>query len=297
MKHFLLAVFVVVLACAVPTQSATLSQLTNDFRHAIGEPDTATSVVPDSIIHTWLNLSQRKIARLNNYIVKEWDTVFAVSGQYGLPNDAVSLINVKLFAKQQWGDYANGVDSGVLPWQLVRDSNAVRAYLADVAIDPTYVDIVTSNDSLSYRLPRDFRRMMFAMGRSGARWKAMAQNPGFLIDTNVTSYFVAQSEVDSADLYVQSGQFMNDNDTIRVFYLRSPSPSVVAGTWAVKFIYAGWPSEMTTDSTECELADGLEVFVVETATEYYLRYLKDYQRAQLVWQQVRMDMGVLKGSQ
>ena len=120
--------------------------------------------------------------------------------------------------------------------------------------------------------------------RSNGEWTQAIEIPLFSVDTNYTSYFVAQPQIDTNLLYVRTEDLV-DGDTMRVFYWAGP----VAGD-SVRISYYTQFVPMSEDSVECLLDDNLENLAVEEAVRYYYDALRNETGAQLMLQSTRSDL-------
>jgi len=135
--------------------------------------------------------------------------------------------------------------------------------------DYTYVA-----ESLSYELPSEFLEIKGVMVREENQWVAAIPNPNFFVDTGSYTFFTAQKKPDTSLLYLRGSGF-KEGDTIRIFY-RKPLAS------------------MDTLTDTCEVAADLQIFVLEEAESYFEKATKNYAAWQALFQQIRIDMGLIK---
>lgn len=132
----------------------------------------------------------------------------------------------------------------------------------------------SKDDTLGHVLPSDFRYVDQVIYLDGRQWETVINNPGFFHDTSTNQFTIKWQNADTARIYFKGTNFWEDK-RVRLFYL-------------------GVADGMTADSTECEAQDDVEGFIVEEAFVYYLQSLKMYQAAQVVRQNIREDMGLIK---
>lgn len=161
--------------------------------------------------------------------------------------------------------------------------NAAGRYFIDQAQDK-YVrmtgylhkdtDIVYDDTTPDYALPSGFKMVEGVMVKNNNFWYRTVPNPYFLRDTNITSWFVGWSDPATARLYMRGGT-LADGDTVRVFY-RSTASSL----------------DTTTDT--CEVPTDEQVHIIDEAILMYQEAKQNFQAQQALWQQLRIDEGVLK---
>ena len=192
-------------------------------------------------------------------------------------------------------------------------------------------DIVSENGVSTYQLPADFREIASVMIHSNGKWWAALANPSLVNDTDVFSYTVNQHGIDSSDVYIK-GEDLLAGDTIRVTYrgglragdvikvvyrgglladdtIRVIYQGALRDDDTIRVIYQGAlrdgdtlrveylaaATSMGTDTNAiCQVPTDLQGFIVEEALGYYYGYLRMFQQQALIWQWVRIDMGVAR---
>lgn len=106
MKSLVLLLALVLLAACV--SAADLDDLTLDFRESILETDTSRSLIPDTIVHTFINMAQDKIVRLGGFLRKTYTFVYHEdSSSFGLPSTFKS-IGLNGVMRQSAGIFSQG---------------------------------------------------------------------------------------------------------------------------------------------------------------------------------------------
>lgn len=142
---------------------------------------------------------------------------------------------------------------------------------------PKKYDIVHDEDSTSYQLPSDVKRVTNVEVKAGAEadnWAGLIRNEGFIIDTNVYEYFIRWDSVTAPRLYIKSDA-IGDNDTLRVSYV-------------------GDAIDLTATTDSCEVPTDLQAFIIEEAIANYYRSRQNFTAQQQTQNQTRLDMGLLK---
>lgn len=103
----------------------------------------------------------------------------------------------------------------------------------------------------------------------------IAENPGFLLETIGMQYSVIWINPDSANLILKMGALENPEDTIYVEYLSTANV-------------------LTSDASTVDVPADLIHLIIKEATGYYYEALHMRGHAQAIWQEVRMDMGLLQ---
>lgn len=132
------------------------------------------------------------------------------------------------------------------------------------------VDVLYTTDSLSYRLPSTFIKVVSALRRTEGTWIETAYNDG-LHDSIVATYMVQWKNTDTAKAYL--GGRWTDGDTLRLFYLAKASP-------------------MDSLADVCDVPEDLQCFVLQEAIALFEQAKRSFEAAALIRQQVRRDMGV-----
>lgn len=280
--------------------SATLQELRDKLRHRINEVDTITSVYDSVTSAQWLNMAQDRIAVLAGYFPKFaafayvptdcgadcGDTAF-----FRLPADFRAAKKALIYSQGRFYPmFANpglSKDTGLMTFDVIWSTEDSAHFIFKLGgFQDTQTDIIYDVDSSTYRLPVDFYNLTGVMTWL-EQWEPVMPNPFFLKDAGNRQYDLHYKHRDTALLYLR-GNFQT-GDTVRVFYQKTLQTGDT-----VRVEYVGIPTDMANGSIECEVPDDLEEFVVEEAMSYYFTYKNDHATARIWWQQVRMDMGVLK---
>ena len=142
---------------------------------------------------------------------------------------------------------------------------------------PAFQDIIYSRDSSSYRLDAAFKYETGVILRTAELWEAVLLNVNFQSDIDRFSYQIKFHTTDTAHLYIQ-GRDIYAGDTIRVFY-------------------NGTATRLTLDTTTCDVSRDLQVRIIEEAIIMYEEAKRSWTSQQLLWQQLRIDMGVVSPQQ
>ena len=127
-----------------------------------------------------------------------------------------------------------------------------------------------------FALPSGFRSVKQIFGWDASREPyPVLPNPGF-IGEEVTMYFsVLWINPDSANLIIKVGAAEAPEDTIYVEYLSTANV-------------------LSTDTSTVDVPADLIHLIIKEATGYYYEALHMRGHAQAIWQEVRIDMGLLK---
>lgn len=297
----------------------TLGGLLLNLRERVGEPDTNSSFFSDATGNRWINLGAASIWRLsqsghrdsvfryhpdtNVFNLPATPAIRSVHAQvgtrwYDITDDPqaleLSVVRSDSVTLAFW-DKIGGIDSVFTDTTDCTDAcdsttangstvQYTRVYLRVGGFVPRSTDIAFSEDAATYKLPSDFRRTQGMIVRSNGEWTQAIEIPLFSVDTNYTSYFVAQPHVDTNLLYVRT-QDLVDDDTMRVFYWAGP----ISGD-SVRISYYTQFVPMSADSVECLLDDNLENLAVEEAVRYYYDALRNETGSQLMLQSTRSDL-------
>ena len=279
--------------------SATLQELDIRLRHRVNEVDTTTSVFDTATSYAWLNMAQDRITVLSGYLpgFVDFEYTAGTLPEFVLPALFRGLDGVIIKSnKRFYSIFYNpnfAIDTPVIQYSLVWDNeDEARVVIKLGGFESVRVKFPITSNTDRYLLPEDFRSeiavLLFANNKS--TWSHIFSNPGFMIDTNIVAYSINWFTRDTAFIFIRQDLIqLAPGDTLAVFYRRS----LRAGD-TIRVLFHSIPTEMSTPSTECQLPDDLEEFVVEEAIGYYFRYKNDEIKAQSVWEQVRLDMGVLK---
>lgn len=166
------------------------------------------------------------------------------------------------------------------------------------------VDVVYNSDSITYALPTDFKTTRGILTWMEGIWGPFVFNPMFGLDTVGVNGFVEWEHPNQATLYLQGGDAY-DGDTIRVFYngdapdmdvYRSLFFDDTSGVTYTSIDTSG--CDGACDSVwypdSCYVPDDLHVFIIEEAISYQEQAKRAFQQAQLIRQEVRLDLGIVK---
>lgn len=229
--------------------------------------------------------------------------------------EAIKSISVKIAKK--WYDLTDQKE--ILRYTLTQynadTSSGARLYVDIGGVLPKTTSISYSQDSALYHLPADFRGVLKITARSSGEWNPIIPNPGFVVDTNVSQYYVTWDYPDSAILTIKTDD-LSGGDTLLVEYMSGPvhgdsimfsyyirtdnlytaapiSVSYLAGPVtgdSLRISYYAQPPLMTATDSTCVLDDDLEGMVLEEAMGYYYKAIREDQGASQMWQQVRQDL-------
>lgn len=250
-------------------------------------------------------------------------TYVADSNVYVLPLDFRRTKAVMVYRDTEWlGMIPNNSlasDTDAVSYTVHKhntDSSSIYVNGIFTSIERRY-DVIYSAGAHSYQLPVDYRQVKAVMVFTNYAWWGVIQNRGFMRDTSVANYTIHQHGVDSSTLYIK-GRDLLSGDTIRVIY----QSGLIAGD-AIRVIYEGGllpndtirvvyrgglrandtirveylaaATSMGVDTSAiCAVPTELHTFIVEEAVGYYYGYLRMFQQQALIWQWVRVDMGILK---
>lgn len=289
-----LIILFVIIGSFSSVKADILDSLVVYLRSRVGEMNTSTSFFADTTAEKWLNQSQDKIARLAGFIENVKDTIYPSAGNHiYVPSAGRGIRSVLIKTDGIWYNISTtNPDPTVLQYEFIRDSDDSGHIFLDVGgYVSRYTDKIFDIDSTRYLLPAHTREISGAMVYTGEQWETVILNPYFTVDTSSYQYFVGRANKDTAWLYLRATGNLVDGDTVRVFY----TAGVTAGD-SVKIVYYAAPEHMTS-STECDLPDDLEVFVVEEAIGMYEQARKNAAAQQATYQGVRMDLGLYKQEQ
>jgi len=176
---------------------------------------------------------------------------------------------------------AQGMQYSIV-WQT---EDTARLLLVRGGIQDKQTNVIFSADSTTYRLPSDVRNVVGCMVWAG-QWEPITLSPMFTTD-GTRLYDLHFKHRDTALLYLR-GNFA-EGDSVRVFYQKTVEVSD-----RIRIEYLSIPVDMALSTTNCEVPDDLEEYLVEEALGYYFDYKGDHSTAQGFWQRVRIDLGVLK---
>lgn len=129
-----------------------------------------------------------------------------------------------------------------------------------------------------FAMPTSFRGIseIFAVSSEGSQPPyPIAENPGFLLETIAMQYSVIWINPDSANLILKMGAIEAPEDTIYVEYMSTANV-------------------LTSDTSTVDVPADLIHLIIKEATGYYYEALHMRAHAQAIWQEVRMDMGLLQ---
>jgi hypothetical protein len=123
--------------------------------------------------------------------------------------------------------------------------------------------------------------------RSGY-WGPAFLNPFFIKDTSVPVYFAYPDDSVGGDLYLR-GTNMVEDDTIRVFYYRTAKTGD-----SVRVLYHARAAKMDSLADTTDFPSEMEPFVLDEAVNYYYEALRAFNVQQALYQQSRIDLGIIK---
>lgn len=290
------AIFSLILMFLMATPKAqTLQGLLDKYNAVLAEPDSAEAYLSDSLKKVLVNLAQQKVSLMTGLLQRYTQFAFSRdSGYYDLPGDFSRIKGVLIKSKGQWytvfDDPMFKLDDTSkmrfsISWENKYDAEINIAF-GNLIYDQT--DFLYSPDSVAYDLPDDFRQEIGVMVDRGGFWFQAIENPYLAVDTGVPSYFAVPDDSVGGTFYFRAKN-MVPNDTIRVFYWRTAKSGD-----SVRVLYyarADWMDDLT-DTTQYPPEN--EPFVVEEAVKYYYQALRAFNVEQTLFQQSRIDMGVLK---
>jgi len=133
--------------------------------------------------------------------------------------------------------------------------------------------IIYSDDSADYGLPGDFVMAKGVVVNRANYWEPALPNPFFLRDTNVTNWYVAFDSVHEARLYIRTK--LGAGDTIRV-------------------TYRALAEKLDSLADTSDVPVELQGEIVDEAILMYLTAKANYSAEQALWQQRRIDEGIIK---
>lgn len=297
MKRILLSLILALVLVPI-AKADDLAGLTSDFRLRVNEPDTATSFFADSVAKSWLNQAQNKICRLTGFLQKvHADTFVDGQNKYGLTGDARSIRAVLIESDDIWYNITvtgPDPDPSVLEYEFIRDdeNDTSWVHLKLGGYMPRVHETTFDIDSSGYDLPARLKSISGVTIWASGSWQPVMHNPFFMIDTTAYQYDIAWFASDSALLMMKAGNTLSDGDTIRVHYMAGAATGdslIVA--------YSAAATAMTATDSECDLADDLEVFVIDEAATYYYQAKGNLSGHQAVYQESRTDLGLYKQEQ
>lgn len=253
-----------------------------------------------------LNLILGDLLQVSTDIVYDGD-----SALYHLPQSTRRVLGVMVWADDEWHTavpmYPFRPDTMVYQFFVAFENTDTAALFMHDILGENQTDVLFDVDSVSYDLPTNFRRLSAVMVRAFGTWYNAFPNPYFTVDTNIFQYFVAMHDPASAVLYAKNpegGQLVSDGDTVRIFYeglsladgdtLRVVYLRRLQDGDSLRVTY--WPKLIEVDSLDslCRISDAYEVYIIEEMLSYYEQAKRNYQAQQLIWQESRTDMGILK---
>lgn len=226
---------------------------------------------------------------------------------YSIPADFNSVSAVTVRQRAEWNPVVNNlgfvIDTNLFQYFIAWDDvDTARFYFHDM-YKPRHISIIYNSDSIKYTLPVNFRilRGVAFYSSFNEGWSQALENPYFSKDTTATTYFIDYPNPDTAWMYFESqevtdgdtirvwydGLSMANNDTIRIFYNRM----IVSGD-SVKVVYFATPGSLDDDSTTFRI--DYDPFIIEEAMLYYEQAKQNFQASQAIWQQIRIDLGLLR---
>lgn len=291
----LMIIFVVIMFFHVGLKADTLQELLEKYNAVLAEPDSSESYLSDSLKLLLLNMAQQKVSLMTGLLQRYTQFEFSRdSGYYDLPSDFSRIKGVLIKSKGQW--YTVFDD----PQFMLSDTSKMRYSISwknkyDAEIHLAFGNLVYdqadfsySPDSVTYDLPDDFRQHIGVMVYRTGLWLEAFQNPYFAIDSGAPSYFTVPDDSVGGTLYFRS-KHMIYGDTVRVFYWRTAKTG--DSIRVLYFARAEWMDDLS-DTTEYPPEN--EPFVIEEAVKYYYQALRAFNVVQALFQQSRIDMGILK---
>lgn len=128
-----------------------------------------------------------------------------------------------------------------------------------------------------FALPSGFRsvKQIFGMSQNTMEPYPIYPNPGFMAEEVMMYFSVIWINPDSANLIIKVGAAENPDDTIYVEYLSTANV-------------------LTTDTSTVEAPANLTHLIIKQGIGHYYEALHMRGHAQAIWQEVRMDMGLLQ---
>lgn len=278
-------------------QTANLGELEERLRQRINQVEKAISVFDTTTSFAWLNMAQNRIAILAGYLPNDTNILYTGGlTEFSLPSNLRTLRSVIVKSRGRFYSIFHNPDFAIdtpiiqYTWEWEDEDTPLLIIKLGGFQDVQYT-FLYSSDSSRYDLPENFRNITAALySRStSAGFRRIFPNPSFLIDTNIVSYSIHWKNRDTALFYLSQNAELKTLDSISIFYQRT----LESGD-TVRILYSGIPTEMALSTTECQLPDDLEEFVVEEAIGYYFTYKMNEPIAQAWWQKVRIDMGILR---
>ena len=274
--------------------SATLQELDTKLRQRINKVDIFKSNFDTTTSFAWLNMAQDRIAVLAGYFPKFVDFAYVPGGDtafFRLPVDFRAVRKVLIYSQGRFypmlPNPGLAKDTGLMTFDVVWSTEDSAHFIFNLGgFQDAQTDIIYNGDSSTYRLPVDVKNIIGILVWAET-WEPVRQNPMFAKDVGPRQFDVHFKARDTALLYLRG--IFQDDDTVRVFYQKTLQ---IGDT--VRVEYVGIPTDMANGGIECEVPDDLEEFVVEEAIGYYFTYKNDHTTAQIWWQKVRIDMGVLE---
>ncbi len=282
------------------SHSSTLGELLDKFDARTAEIDSGTAFYTDSMAKVWINMAVSNIVTLGGYLDRYVDFKFYNdSSFYPLPENfkAVKSVMLKVTRDTTGGrEFSHWIQippqapegSQMMTYTISRsspDSAEVNLIRGELVQD--HLDILFSHDSAYYGLPENCWRVIGIMVRSNEEWIGAALNELFITDTFTYSYFHYRSHQGS-QLYFKSS-LLYDDDTIRVFYTRMAEDGDT-----LRVSYSARAETMAGLNDSCDAPEDLDGLIIEEALSFYEQAKRRHDLKSALWQQIRIDMGVLK---
>jgi hypothetical protein len=297
MKRLLL-IFLVCLITTPFALSDNLGELKTRFRYRLDELDVNKAFFTDSALTHWLNMSQEAVVTAGNLLPRCTTVSYPSNDSITLGSNVRRVTDVMVQAQSRWTVIppgGTGETSGAsyyVSW-LTETQPQIVLTLGPLA-DSAWNVIYDADNSTQYVwLGRYIWDIKSVLTHTGDWWTPMMYNQGFVIDTLTNYYSIHRVGGSSGQLetyFYYQAPYLSDGDTIRIFYRRTAFYLIDK----LRVCFSMVPTVMTGNSTECDVADDLEHFIIEEAIGYYFQALRMYGEASRVWQQVRMDMGLIQ---
>lgn len=296
----LVAITIALLVLVGASQAETAADLVTQFRVRAGEQDTLRSFADDTSILTMLDMAQDKVVRLGGYLPKrQIFTYTAGQASYVLDSTFRNATGVSVRKSGAWTPVpikgqANP-DSTSLMWDVTWvDSDSAELHIFGIP-EPFTQDIIFSFDSASYGLDSGFVYETAVLVRTSQKWEPVMHNDGFKEDVASFTYMIRPTSVNRSRLYLRGDDFY-DGDTIRVFGNLPPRALTLTQGDTILVSYNGKAPALDQLTDSCYVSSELQGMIVEEALVYWEQSKAFYQNMQALWQQLRIDMGVISPS-
>jgi len=167
---------------------------------------------------------------------------------------------------------SNFTDSSAAIWINLAQESVVR--LGGFIPKTTKFELGTDR---SFALPSGFRglKKVFGITSYNEDPYPILRNPGFLLDTITMQYSLVWINQDSANLILKMGAAENTDDTIYVEYVSTANV-------------------LSYDTSTVDVPSDLIHFIIKESMSYYNDAIGNYPQSRRLWQEVRVDMGIIK---